>query len=1293
MSEFKKELLEPAVTKKQIIGVVIIAGILVSMFAFSVYAWSLIFGTQRDEPSKELDKAEKEDVEPLEPYFPIDLDDLMDWLADNIDDLDPSDLDDLEDLGIDTSDLDQADLDALANLISEEDVSAFLEEMLDGSIDNYDLTMAGLAIAALLFSDVEAFRIYEYDNPIDEREDILWKYECFDQYNRDGWSSTVPMEQTDFLTFDDYYDPAKGFSVYDLIKLKRELSAIIGSNSFVLGSLFPTPYIIEDSIEAPNLDQTILFSDDFGCVSSNLIFNQAGDIDMIYKLFGEFLPTNDDINATAVSANYNPSDSYFQKFLQLPGGISGYINNPNNNDFRSHWNTLNTTISSQDNAFMVANKIRNYLQSNFDLSFDALVNDPPGEGEDVVEWFCEKGEGLYSEFASAFCAFTRSFGVASRFVDGFNSRLITEDYDPDPYYPIKYKNIYNWAEIYVPWDTTGLPGHGRWVQMDILYDSYGAGGSPIILEDFNLTVVANSSLFNRWQWVNITATLSSYETNVDGRDITFTDLTTGHNIGTVQTDVNGIASILVEIDNYFIAGPNVIEASHQNIENYTYLIVDDKVWIQNFYVNPQEINISKNEQPRVSGWFKDLATSEGIDNAEINFILFYKGTNNIVPNPFNPMTTYTYTSGQKGYFEVYLDVQEHVQYGEYEIRADFNGSWLGFPPLPFINASSNRKELNVTKELTYDLYFSINDQPTDYPADPNPATLINVNRNDKLNLSVIVIDAEYKTPASGLLVQFYDYTNGDVLIGTDVSGFDGNASIIYTIGNTNKSGPTLIYARVGSVRNYSYYIVNESIYFDVISGPDPRVVDISAFPAEQFNIKCRLADFFDNSINNTVIALRMYRGGFDYTNFLTPTNPEFPIPLGSNFFDIYRSVQSFTPANNYTLRLDFNGIFDFTNTPYPYLFDLGYLSKSFVLLKELEVFDPFDIKIDLSVEWNPTREFYDEFYPPQKYKRGQEAHFQVNITQSDSPVSSGWATIWDDYSNILLYNYSYLGFENGFIQFNISTNFSYAGIHKIRVQYENYPTINTTYIVINETVNVNAIPTIQTTGTDNVVLRGNGGFTVYGYVMENGTGLRGLRVKLLLLNKTYDNVSYYLIGNPFDLTNSTGNFTIQINSIDLNCPQGEYYLIIDFNGSINIPETPGIILIPNYMINKNSNVVNLSITAGTSVINGYYDTRVVKDSWYEGDDLYVYGNLIWDNMSAIENMKVNITVKDSNNQILATVINPDVTDVNGFFNVTLTVGAWPDNAQIWIYFFPENNFPFPESFYVEAVQIQVFRQP
>ena len=176
------------------------------------------------------------------------------------------------------------------------------------------------------------------------------------------------------------------------------------------------------------------------------------------------MPLYEVISNTALSAIYTPL-YIVNKYLQLPPSINIYKTiNP---FFKNHWDILNGIINEEDNAFVVADKIRNYLQSVFSFPLTSNDYNPAPEGVDIVEWFCENQQGVYSDFASAFCAFTRAFGVSSRFVNGFNSINITEDFDiieGTDFFPIKYKNIYCWAEIYVP---TEINGGGKWVQIDL----------------------------------------------------------------------------------------------------------------------------------------------------------------------------------------------------------------------------------------------------------------------------------------------------------------------------------------------------------------------------------------------------------------------------------------------------------------------------------------------------------------------------------------------------------------------------------------------------------------------------------------------------------------------------------------------------------------------------------------------------------------------------------------------------------------------------------------------------------
>ena len=72
-------------------------------------------------------------------------------------------------------------------------------------------------------------------------------------------------------------------------------------------------------------------------------------------------------------------------------------------------------------------------------------------------------------------------------------------------------------------------------------------------------------------------------------------------------------------------------------------------------------------------------------------------------------------------------------------------------------------------------------------------------------------------------------------------------------------------------------------------------------------------------------------------------------------------------------------------------------------------------------------------------------------------------------------------------------------------------------------------------------------------------------------------------------------------------------------------------------------------------------------------------------------MEVNVTIRDSIGNVLATATG--VTYISGFFNITLLVGNWPDNAEVWVTFYPEDNFSAPDYYYVEFFEIEVYREP
>ncbi|MFX1590588.1 MAG: transglutaminase-like domain-containing protein, partial [Promethearchaeota archaeon] len=385
MSDIREELLGSTINKKRVVGIILVALLLVSVFAFSTAFFSFLFGTRRPNPNKRKADTEYEPADPTPPPYPFD----EDFWQDLLDQVDPEDIPELLDM---------------------------LEELFDGDIDDLDLGNFSEGLLEFLFGagagEIEVFRVYDYLS-FDNMSDVLWKFECFDQYTGTGWESTAGSDPYNFYTYGDYYsqyspDP-------ELLKLKMPISPNIGSNNMIIPSLFPTPFIMESSISAPNLTpgSEQLYKTDFNCTTVDLSFTSDDDVNMTYELFGEHLKSPFIINSSAIEASYTPAPIQ-SKYLVLPPTIELYRSN--NPYFSNHTDILNQTIiNANDNAFEVANKIRIYLQTQFSFPMTPEDYNPAPDGVDVVEWFCETGQGIWSDFASAFCAFSRVFGVSSRF--------------------------------------------------------------------------------------------------------------------------------------------------------------------------------------------------------------------------------------------------------------------------------------------------------------------------------------------------------------------------------------------------------------------------------------------------------------------------------------------------------------------------------------------------------------------------------------------------------------------------------------------------------------------------------------------------------------------------------------------------------------------------------------------------------------------------------------------------------------------------------------------------------------
>jgi hypothetical protein len=745
--------------------------------------------------------------------------------------------------------------------------------------------------------------------------------------------------------------------------------------------------------------------------------------------------------------------------------------------------------------------------------------------------------------------------------------------------------------------------------------------------------IPDSPVVNRLSTVVLKAKVVN-ETNypLANQAVTFYDYTRGIQIGSNTTNVNGITTLNYLVGNSITTGPNLLYAKIGIEENYTYFILNEKPTINILSgPTPREINRTSvgatNTMFNIEGEILDSINSNPIRFSRLNLKLLKGGTD----------------------YSLYLTPSD-------TIWTDFNG------------------------------YFNLNfevasNTPTGNYTDYNQPV---INQNGKINLSVY-LEWGGVPIGDGEWINFYDVTQG-ITIGS-AQTTNGFTQLIYSTGSSTVAGPHLIYAKWGSNNNYSYFIYDTPIIVDLESGPEPREILRSGSTDRTFNLRGYVNDSTNGiPIKYARIHVHLYDGPTEVYYLSLDGGTLWLDESGE--FDLTYSVSSSTPDKNYTIQIEFGGIFKYSapNNQYnEHDFYLGSFSNFNNITSgyhELKVIDPENLTIYLSIDGNPTLPNYNDANPPERYSSSDTAHFQVRVIHGLSLIGNT-ISIYDDFTNTLLDSYTYTGSESpsGFIQFNVSINTLHAGLHRIKVTYHTYSTYNSTYIIVNETIS------ISINSDKNSVQRNFNIFDVYGILQDSGVNLRGLRITIRLFEVTTMNdfSTYLILNGPQTRTVSNGNYLYDDTSVSLACPQGQYFLRIDFNGSIS--ETG--ISLTDYMVHASSVLLSVNITAGTG-ITGNYDTEVVKNQFYEGDNLYVYGYLSWDNGTAMASMEVNITIRDNIGNILATVTG--TTDVSGFFNVTILIGSWPDDAEVWITFYPEDNFSAPDFYYVEFCEQQVYRE-
>jgi len=109
--------------------------------------------------------------------------------------------------------------------------------------------------------------------------------------------------------------------------------------------------------------------------------------------------------------------------------------------------------SGEDDAYVVAVKIADWVQQNISYSITTLTS----EASQSASWVLESRYGVCDELTNLYIALLRSVGIPARFVTGIS--YTSSDLFSEPW------NLHGWTEVY-------FPDYG-WIPFDVTYGQYG----------------------------------------------------------------------------------------------------------------------------------------------------------------------------------------------------------------------------------------------------------------------------------------------------------------------------------------------------------------------------------------------------------------------------------------------------------------------------------------------------------------------------------------------------------------------------------------------------------------------------------------------------------------------------------------------------------------------------------------------------------------------------------------------------------------------------------------------------
>ena len=248
----------------------------------------------------------------------------------------------------------------------------------------------------------------------------LWRIESFDQYDGSGWTKTlvdtrplIPGEELIPIS------AVTNNTVYTVL-FNATAGAEVGSIS--LPSLFPFIRVIEDSFQTysvvndtfvPDSPTRLLHydleTDDYGTLLFSPLIEGITGEDVMVSFQLTFVDQDlNQVQALAQLGDTAPPEYDIYTDLSLVEPLSQRVAD-----------NISQFVGVGTNAYETAMAVKIYFQSTFtlNLTVEALLDRP--DGQEVTDWFLERGNGLPVDFATSYCVFMRDLGIPARIVSGY----------------------------------------------------------------------------------------------------------------------------------------------------------------------------------------------------------------------------------------------------------------------------------------------------------------------------------------------------------------------------------------------------------------------------------------------------------------------------------------------------------------------------------------------------------------------------------------------------------------------------------------------------------------------------------------------------------------------------------------------------------------------------------------------------------------------------------------------------------------------------------------------------------